>query len=113
MVSEKTDAPKIYSHAEMMEAIEVAAERAAEKAHAMTVSELHYMMGLDPEHPDFREHRRQKRDHQEYLGRQYEGQRKAKTWFFRGLLAGIGTFITTAIWKGWDIFVNAFTSTQP
>lgn len=104
---------KVYTHAEMLEAIEIASDKAAAKATHLTVAEMNFLFGLDPDHPDYREHRRQKREHQEYLGRHFEGKRKAKTWFIRGIFTGIGTFIFTAIWKGWDNLVALFSSQQP
>lgn len=97
---------------EMLEAIQLSAKTAAAEAVTLALEEIRKEMydlhNLDERHPDFIEHRIQHKDRQTYLKRQFEGQKKVKTWFLRGIFTGVGTFIFTAIWKGWDNLVSLF-----
>lgn len=97
---------------EMLEAIQLTAKTAATEAVHLALEEIRKEMydlhNLDERHPDFIDHRTEHKERQRYLKRQFEGQRKVKTWVLRGLFTGIGTFIFTAIWKGWDNLMSLF-----
>lgn len=108
--------PTKHMSDEMLEAIKLTAREAATAAVDLALSEIRKEMydlhNLDERHPDFIEHRTQHKDRQRYLKRQFEGQRKVKTWVLRGVFTGVGTFIFTAIWKGWDNIVALFNTPQ-
>jgi len=96
----------MYTQEQLDEAIEKAAARGA----ALVSADIYFIMALDPQHPEYREHRKQRRANVEYLNRVHVGSTKTKKALLMGIFTGVGTFLVTFIWKGWDYLVAAFTS---